>query len=85
MAREGGGKGPSLFPAPPTRDSAARGSANSTLQLHGPGDGRGPADDRPMAALPQRSALFNKVNNLSVRGMRKAVLAQRLNGKRRSH
>lgn len=42
MAREGGGKGPSLFPAPPTRDSAARGSANSTL--HGPGDGRGPAD-----------------------------------------
>lgn len=43
MAREGGGKGPSLFPAPPTRDSVARGSANSTLQLHGPGDGRGPA------------------------------------------
>lgn len=42
-------------------------------------------EDRPMAALPQRSALFNKVNNLSVRGMRKAVLAQRLNGKRRSH
>lgn len=42
-------------------------------------------EDRPMAALPQRSALFNKVNNLSVRGTRKAVLAQRLNGKRRSH
>lgn len=36
------GKGPSPFLAPPTRDSAARGSANSTTQ----------GDDGPAAVLP---------------------------------